>query len=787
MIDVDKIIQESPRFWGYQRKSILQATADFIKPKGKITDIELEYIIKHQLKRNRNHRQVLKQVALVLTKLKDEYGIDTVIPPVPITVPRPSILPTTANEFAWLDGCRVLEDTFWTLWAAKYFKQKDAPMFAFGFSLASYAGLQSTLISNILTQLKWSDILDDGKSIKSKVHPQDRDVRYCRIHLPTPVSLILRSILHHQGASSPNAHVFFSESEPKFKKRKQRIQKVLASHYALLLNVHSKQTGCNLPCPPTWKTFSRTAYMKIFSQGVEPFIINALHSYPLPVSHPIEASLNLYGKALSHHLSISQTTLPQNNSPEPKIKLKSEPFTASLEDDPIKDDWCGASKTVLKQLVFRLKKITTKKIHTDIQVSTANDEINIAIEQAFEIDPPQTSALYLALVWMRDYIQHHSISPQTIEEYFSRVFYNGLLTFPDSYDITDWEADDHEQAFEKVISRTKLGSTRRKAIISIYRNVYQFAQANGYIDQVSIQFASGDWVGSSTRFELIGLYQFESFISQLDQYKSREAKTVAALAILAFYSGLRASEASKLTLSNVLIQNDEIYIEILRGKSPAARRRIPFHLLAPNSACNMIKTCYQTRLEEFKEKDSSSRNIILKNIPLFGPHKTRSLYNGRSVINETIKLMKQFMGVKFVYHSLRHSFASWLLLRWYANRYFDFASDLTEGHHPLFQGECQSRLRQLFTTNENQIPTHNASDLIIFSKLIGHTGQDVMFSTYIHSYSAIHKHAMQRISNSEGQRVLSGKCIAEVVPKMKSRTSQAKLKIKSITEIVKKT
>ncbi|MDQ7058617.1 MAG: hypothetical protein Q9N62_09305 [Ghiorsea sp.] len=179
----------------------------------------------------------------------------------------------------------------------------------------------------------------------------------------------------------------------------------------------------------------------------------------------------------------------------------------------------------MKQLVCRLKKITTKKIHTDIQVSTANDEINVAIEQAFEIDPPQTSALYLALVWMRDYIQHHSISPQTIEEYFSRVFYNGLLTFPDSYDITDWEADDHEQAFEKVISRTKLGSTRRKAIISIYKSVYQFAQANGYIDQVNIQFASGDWVGSSTRYELIGLYQFESFISQLDQYKSREAKT----------------------------------------------------------------------------------------------------------------------------------------------------------------------------------------------------------------------------------------------------------------------
>ena len=361
MIDVDKIIQDSPRFWGYQRKSILQAIADFIKPKGKVTDVELDYIIKHQLRRNKNHRQVLKQVALLLTKLKDDYGIDTVIPPVPITVPRPSILPTTANEFAWLDGCHALEDTFWNLWSVKYFNQKDAPMFAFGFCLASYAGLQSTLISNILTQLKWSDILEDGKSTKSKIHPQDREDRYCHIHLPTPASLILKSIMHHGSSNNPNNHVFFGESEPKFKKRKQRIQKVLASHFALLLDVHSKQTGCNLPCPPTWKTFSRTAYMKIFSQGIEPFIINALHSYPLPVSHPIEASLKLYGKPLSHHLSISQTTLPQGNAQEAEIKLKSAPFTTSLEDAPIKDDWCGASKTILRQLVCRLKKITTKK------------------------------------------------------------------------------------------------------------------------------------------------------------------------------------------------------------------------------------------------------------------------------------------------------------------------------------------------------------------------------------------------------------------------------------------
>ena len=785
MIDVDKIIQESPKFWGYQRKSILQATADFIKPNRKITDVELEYIIKHQLKRTRNHRQTLKQVALVLTKLKDEYGIDTVIPPVPITVPRPSILPTTSTEFSWIDGCQALEDTFWNHWVPAHFKQDKAPLFTMAFTLASYVGIQAPLIANAICQLTWNDILEDGKALKLKVHPQDRDNRYCIIHLPTPASLILKSILQNNDKASLNSHVFLSGSEPKFKKRKQRIQKILSSLYLSLLKVHQNKIHNVTPCPPNWKSFARIAYMKTYSLGVEPFIINALHSYPLPVSHPKEAKLNLYGKPYPHHLSLSQTTLPQNINLKLKTKIASTHAKYTLEEGNFKSDWCGASKTILRQLVSRLKRITSKKIHTDAQVTSASTEVNTAIEQAFEIDQHQTSALYLALMWIKDYIQtRRSVSPQTVDEYFSRVFYNGLLTFPDSDDITFWDSDDHEQAFEKVVSRTKLGSSRRKSIVSIYKTVYKFAQANGYIEQVNIKFASGDWVGSSTRYELIGLYQFDAFVQGQLSYDNRDTQTIAAMAALAFYGGLRASEASSLTLSDILIYEDEIYIEIPSGKSPAARRRIPFHLLAPKHTCDIIKACYQLRLQEFEEKASSSRSIILRNISIFGPKKSRLQYQRRSVIDETIKLMKQFLGDKFVYHSLRHSFASWLLLRWYANRYSDLTSDLAEGHHPLFKKECQSRLRQLFTTDTNKVPLHNSSDLIIFSKLIGHTGQDVMFSTYIHSYSAIHKHAMERISNSEGQRILSGKCIAAVVPKMKSRTSQANLKNKSITEIV---
>ncbi|RME61395.1 hypothetical protein D6779_00125, partial [Candidatus Parcubacteria bacterium] len=66
---------------------------------------------------------------------------------------------------------------------------------------------------------------------------------------------------------------------------------------------------------------------------------------------------------------------------------------------------------------------------------------------------------------------------------------------------------------------------------------------------------------------------------------------------------------------------------------------------------------------------------------------------------------------------------------------------------------------------------------------MGHSGQETLFSTYVHAFHLIHEHAMRRMSAKFGTRRLNGKAISFIVPKMRSRHSHRKLPGRSINEI----
>jgi len=236
-------------------------------------------------------------------------------------------------------------------------------------------------------------------------------------------------------------------------------------------------------------------------------------------------------------------------------------------------------------------------------------------------------------------------------------------------------------------------------------------------------------------------------------------------------------------MNDVICLDGEIHIEIHNSKSPAGRRRVPLHLLAPEDASEPVRQAYEKRMAEFREK-STSRQLILKNIPLFGPEKSRERYSGRYLASACIAVVKKYMGQDFVFHSLRHSFASWLLIRWYAARYPEIIPTLAEGNHPVFGDECQENLCQFFASDRSgEIPDHHASDLVSISKLIGHSGQETLFSTYVHSFHIVHRHAMERLSQNIGSNKLSGKTISALVPKMKDRHNHSKLPGRTINII----
>ncbi|MDQ6971752.1 MAG: hypothetical protein Q9M30_03815, partial [Mariprofundaceae bacterium] len=111
------VVPDFPKIRGKRNIEILRVILRVISEHGKIQQKEIDAIrLELQGVDRRLPVQTHRRLAHILTLLKDWYGIDTVVPAVPIPPPRNSILPKTAEEFAWLDGICSMTSIFWERW-----------------------------------------------------------------------------------------------------------------------------------------------------------------------------------------------------------------------------------------------------------------------------------------------------------------------------------------------------------------------------------------------------------------------------------------------------------------------------------------------------------------------------------------------------------------------------------------------------------------------------------------------------------------------------------------------
>ena len=85
---------------------------------------------------------------------------------------------------------------------------------------------------------------------------------------------------------------------------------------------------------------------------------------------------------------------------------------------------------------------------------------------------------------------------------------------------------------------------------------------------------------------------------------------------------------------------------------------------------------------------------------------------------------------------------------------------------------------------ELSIPDTNITAIIHLIKLMGHKNTDTFFQVYVHSYDTVLEHALRRIHEEIDNIDLPGKLISKLVPGMKSRASQIKLKSRKVKELV---
>ncbi|RMH48174.1 MAG: hypothetical protein D6694_00805, partial [Gammaproteobacteria bacterium] len=576
----------------------------------------------------------------------------------------------------------------------------------------------------------------------------------------------------------PDEYVFFA-SEENLDDRRKRIKREMQAAYRSLKqdfdSMHPEGDS-----PGTWSDFQALARFIPVLQGLEPYLASVLKDYPLPACHPMESNFNIIrGDGIQPPSGLITPKISKKLLPTSGIEIPNLNKTDKI-NQAIESDWPGKSKRILRRLIHKARSLAPEKTSSERVIN----EICVFIDQLqVEADQlaPKSSALHWALLWIKDHIRKtNAVVHKTIQDYLSRVFINGLLCDPESIDLSDWEAEDHELSFEDTISRTSLKQPKsRQNVEAAYRLAYRFGAIRGFCSDVRLTSVSREWMGGTNRCELIGLSEFDTFIHLLMGRSNRDASEIAMCCILAFYGGMRAGEISRLTLNDVVMCDNHLYIHIRKGKTAAARRVIPLHLLAPRPMCAIVSTLIWNRGREFPS------NAHLRKIPLFGPDGKRERYASRTLADASIQLLKQTFGDAVTLHHLRHCFASWLFLRMYVSKYPDLILELTESGHEVFSQNYIRRMVYLMSgETKARIPDHCGTGLVRLTKLMGHLGPRVTFSTYIHTFHVVQAHAMRRLSSIHGARELPGKSIAILVPKMKTRHSQAKLKDKSINGIL---
>ncbi|MDT8376069.1 MAG: site-specific integrase [Mariprofundaceae bacterium] len=220
---------------------------------------------------------------------------------------------------------------------------------------------------------------------------------------------------------------------------------------------------------------------------------------------------------------------------------------------------------------------------------------------------------------------------------------------------------------------------------------------------------------------------------------------------LAFFGGLRAEEIC--LLSKMDIDPTTIQVRVWWSKTRQGRRRLPLMLLTP---AKYIKPVWN-----LQKKCHTSQSLLFGN------------GDGRQVLPDTLaKRIKKLIIItlpkdrEMSIHTLRHGFASWLLIRYFALHEQDLLTSthangkpiIPDANHEVFSHAEQKKLVRVFNGRSAgeafegdpssflSKPEHFA----YISKLIGHATRDTTARTYVHSMEWLAYYYLNKLSTHYG-------------------------------------
>ncbi len=417
---------------------------------------------------------------------------------------------------------------------------------------------------------------------------------------------------------------------------------------------------------------------------------------------------------------------------------------------------------------------------------------------------------FCAITFMFPFAYHELVvkknQTSTVLSKLSSLFSKSLFDYEPSINIENWDEEDSNLFIHEILINSDLADNTNHSRLSQFSTLLNFNRSKLELwKEVYFPVSQSGELTTTNRHQILGQQEFNLFIDEFKRHPDVQSNLTVSTVIfkILFYAGLRPGELAQLTLADISAHSEqEILIRIRRFKTPASRRSIPLHLLAPPEDCLEIFEYISQRHKLFSElsmtrafgegrNPSNERQKLLavaevndeqaqflRKFPLFS--------NAEKVTRIAREEMKLVLGEGADLYLLRHSYATHMFLRWYAMRYPDVINELRDRNEWFYSNEAIALQREIYR-HYISVNLSKETDMVHLMKSMGHRFVDTYFAVYCHSYFVAYNHAQKKIMAQRGYENLpvSTAFIKANFPKMKSRTTISQIKEKNLNGVLK--
>lgn len=704
-----------------------------------------------------------KRVSRVIQEINSLPNCHCVIPTEPTKVHRTTALPTRGELLLDIELTKKILSCLdeWCL------SKGDAASYTllFGSILMSRYGMSERVLISTLAMLR-NEMLEEETWLNIPSQPiEGNDIGRYALKLTDYEWSLLKKIQQNFRASGrTESELFFFDGMHKTPELKTRIKKIryILSRSTTEFLEWWKQSFNNgkKPRVNSWLTLSNAARYIPILEGVPPLWSTLLTRYPLPTTTktPLLIKPGTSQNSLSKAKKQEEASVSSREFEFPE-ELTTLPGVWETDTESLPQDWPRHLKNITNKF-FNAIKSEVPKPYTKASSKKAIYQILIRHQKEItDVTRNTTSYPHLLLDWAYDLIcEQKQVALSSVQSYIQKLTHMSLMESSDILELQFWDDDTVEELQATLRAESTLKESSYAQTLGLMRRWIRFCTSMGLLEEIKLPQIDIDVPISTLRTNIVSPTQSEFLFKNLTHFcLDGSARQMYALIIaLGCFGGARISEVAGLTLKDVQIEpvmsytdlmapdttnfseedkNLACWINIRGGKTEAARRRIPLHILAPKKVVSVLQRWIVDRKKQCPNKS-------LDSIALFGPHRNPLAYDKQVLSQSVISVLRDEFGPDIDYHSLRHAAASWLVLRLHSATSENFRKTLAYQFDEIFSmSNCQMALEH-FCSSESDDMLRSGNLYESVAKWIGHRHSGTTLQHYVHTLHIIHSDIM---------------------------------------------